>query len=268
MGVIYAIANKKNGKQYVGKSKNHKNRWYNHGSENTLISQAIREDGKSNFDFEVIQECDNSEMNDLESYYIAFLDTLVPNGYNISPGGTQIAEESKKKMSEAHKGKKISEDTKEKLRIINTGKKMPPEAIERTRLSKVGVARSEETKEKIRKTNSTPEAIERSRLANLGVKRSDEVRANMSKAQLGNKHSEETKKKMSKTRTQHKVLQIHPDGTETLFDSIRDAEAKLGIRYTYINRVCRGERKQYNGFIFKYVHNEYNSNTSLTAGCL
>ena len=234
MGVIYAITNKKNGKQYVGKSKNHKKRWTDHGCKgrNQLISQAIREDGKSNFEFEVIQECDNSEMNDLESYYIAFLDTLVPNGYNISPGGTQVAEE-----------------TKEKIRKTNS----TPEAIERSRLLKVGVARSEETKEKIRKTNSTPEAIARSRLAMVGIKRSDEARANMSKAQLGNKHSEETKKKMSKTRTMHKVVQIHPDGTETLFDSIREAEAKLNIPYSSINRVCNGERKHSHGYGFKYI---------------
>jgi hypothetical protein len=44
----------------------------------------MREYGKENFSFEVIEECALTELNDKEKYYINKYNTMTPNGYNMS----------------------------------------------------------------------------------------------------------------------------------------------------------------------------------------
>ena len=53
------------------------------------------------------------------------------HGYNASPGGSMMGEESKKKLSESRKGFKLSPKHKEKLRLANLNKTPSPKAIER-----------------------------------------------------------------------------------------------------------------------------------------
>ncbi|EIJ38110.1 NUMOD1 domain-containing DNA-binding protein [Galbibacter orientalis] len=51
-----------------------------------------------------------------------------------------------------------------------------------------------------------------------------------------------------------KVLQLELDGEVTgEFDSVSEASELTGISKTCISRVCRGEREQTGGFIFKYA---------------
>lgn len=225
MSAIYLITNTLYEKQYVGQTENYKERWKTHKSisSNCLLRDDMQELGREFFDFEIIEECKKEDVDDLECYYIDYYNTLVPNGYNISPGGRKVSEETKEKLRQINLGKKHTKETVEKIRQGNLGKKQPAHAIEKTRL------------------------------ANLGRKRTDEARGNMSKAQMGNRHSEETKQKMSKTRTQNRVLQILPDKTTVEFDSVKDASGKLNIAYSLINRVCLGKRPNTHGFIFKYI---------------
>ena len=42
---------------------------------------------KENFNFEVIEEVENSLLNEREIYWISFYNSLVPNGYNLTAGG-------------------------------------------------------------------------------------------------------------------------------------------------------------------------------------
>lgn len=50
-------------------------------------------------------------------------------GYNASPGGWAMSEESKKKLSERRKGSKLSEETKQKLSKRFKGRKPPEKAV-------------------------------------------------------------------------------------------------------------------------------------------
>lgn len=85
---IYKITNLKNGKAYVGQSINIERRWREHcrpsKAYKSLITQAIVEDGKENFSFQVLVECEINELNDLELKFIHQFNTLEPNGYNIA----------------------------------------------------------------------------------------------------------------------------------------------------------------------------------------
>lgn len=82
---IYKITNKINGKCYIGQSIHIERRWREHctKSSNSFISQAIKDFGKENFSFEVIEECKAEELNEKEEYYINFYNSITPNGYNI-----------------------------------------------------------------------------------------------------------------------------------------------------------------------------------------
>lgn len=93
---IYKWTNKINGKIYIGQSINIEERSRSHISSayyiksntyNTAFHAAIRKYGPQNFDFQIICLCPVTELDTLEKYYIKELNTLVPNGYNMTTGG-------------------------------------------------------------------------------------------------------------------------------------------------------------------------------------
>lgn len=92
---IYKISNQINGHSYIGQSiciegrwNDEKNNAFNINSEeyNKTLSQAFRKYGIENFKFEILEECEPSELNDKEIYYITLYDTYF-NGYNATTGG-------------------------------------------------------------------------------------------------------------------------------------------------------------------------------------
>ena len=86
---IYKITNTVNGKIYVGQSIDIARRWEDHinkKGQNSLISQAIKKYGFKAFTFEVLEECTQNELDDLEQYWIDFYDSC-NNGYNLTLGG-------------------------------------------------------------------------------------------------------------------------------------------------------------------------------------
>lgn len=90
---IYKITNKINNKSYIGQSNNIHHRFAQHKSENyrksypeKILYKAIQQHGINNFTFEIIEECNQSDLDDLEVYWINFYDTY-NNGYNGTRGG-------------------------------------------------------------------------------------------------------------------------------------------------------------------------------------
>lgn len=85
---LYKIINNINNKVYIGITNDYKRRWANHGTENTVISNAIKKYGKENFTFEVLfKNVPIDEIDDLEIAQIKLHNSLVPNGYNVAKGG-------------------------------------------------------------------------------------------------------------------------------------------------------------------------------------
>ncbi len=88
---IYKITNKINGKVYIGQSIHIEKRWKEHifdNRKNSLIHLAIIKYGKENFSFEVIEECNQKELNQKEQYWIKKYNSF-ENGYNLTRGGSQ-----------------------------------------------------------------------------------------------------------------------------------------------------------------------------------
>lgn len=85
--LLYRITHIESGKKYIGQytGGEYFNRYWGSG---LYIKRAIRKHGKSAFIKEIICECNTQEELDaLEQQYIQEENTLVPFGYNLSPGG-------------------------------------------------------------------------------------------------------------------------------------------------------------------------------------
>ena len=79
---IYKITNKLNKKVYIGQSVNIEIRFKDHKSKqkrdrepNSHLYRAIEKYGIENFDFEILEECSASDLNERESYYIKLLES-------------------------------------------------------------------------------------------------------------------------------------------------------------------------------------------------
>ena len=108
---IYKVTNKVNGKCYIGKTVyNLEHRKKGHlkvkNIRNYPFYNALNKYGLGSFTWETIYVCNNEEeLNKMEMYFIKELNTLHPNGYNLSLGGDgqsgfKHSEESKRKISE------------------------------------------------------------------------------------------------------------------------------------------------------------------------
>ena len=89
---IYKITNLINNKVYIGQSVDIKRRWHAHrnprfDNKNPLYSD-IRSFNIVNFSFEIIEECDFSLLDEKEIYWIKYYNSIFPNGYNLTSGGS------------------------------------------------------------------------------------------------------------------------------------------------------------------------------------
>ena len=89
---IYKITKKENGKCYIGQSNDCERRFKEHQtkgeSSRIPVDVAIKKYGKDAFTYEVIEECSIEKLNERESYWIRYYNSI-EKGYNCSEGGDQ-----------------------------------------------------------------------------------------------------------------------------------------------------------------------------------
>lgn len=160
---IYMITNNVTGKKYIGQVKcmygngkyfvkmGTEGRWKHHvadakkdiqGRGARCLIHNIQKYGEDNFEVQALLTCSTQDANELEIKMIQQYNTQVPNGMNIMSGGKNapIAEETKKKMSEAAQGKYAG------VKNPMFGKKHKPETVEKIKQALTGVALAEDTK--------------------------------------------------------------------------------------------------------------------------
>ena len=235
---IYMIKNKVNGKMYIGQAIDIERRWKKHRSglrgndhDNKHLQNAWNKYGQENFEFSILLECDESQLNNMEIDYIAKLKTYDQDfGYNKTYGGSsgRPTEETKKKLSAACKGKNHpfygkhhSEETKKKLSETRKGKycgKNHP---------LYGKHHSEESKRKM----------------------SDSHKGKTS-PNYGKHISEEHKMKLSIP-----IVQIDASTNKVVnvWDSSMEAEREGGFNPGHINNCCKGKRKTHKGYKWMYL---------------
>lgn len=180
-GGVYCIKNNLNGKLYVGSSVNIKARFNVHrhalrsGTHaNIALQSAWVKYGEGAFSFDVLEIiADRKNLTEFEQFFINWLDTVAPGGYNIRPFassnyGLHHTQETRDKMAKAITGRKNPGSS-----AAHKGKKLSKEHIEKVAAANRGQKRSAETKAKLSE------------------------RAKGNKRWLGKTHSIETREKMS-----------------------------------------------------------------------
>ncbi len=288
MATVYILTNIINDKQYIGKTiKKFNKRLSQHlkaarSGNGYCLHRAIRKYGIENFHIECLQ-VSNKLVNLWENHLIRRWNTLAPNGYNLTVGGEggEHTEEVKQKIAKAHKGKSKTEEHIKNISKGKKGKKNPvlSEAMKGHIPWNIGIEHNKETRKKIsekakgrpahnrRKTvlihpngstevfNALTHAAKKYDLNHSGLV--NVINGNIKtfkgfrvvyyntwdgepfKPYIGRKHSVP-------------IILIHPDGTEELFNKIKDAENKYGFSHGHLSQVLNGTVKHAKGFKCKY----------------
>lgn len=133
--VIYVITNIITNKKYVGLTTKTGSKFDNYWGSGKIIKSSIKKHGLSKFTKEVLQECSSKdELCQAEKYWIFKLNTIYPNGYNISDGGfdgDSFAGMTKEQLSDIFNKRKINNPDMHKqakqTRIDNGGYKKTQE---------------------------------------------------------------------------------------------------------------------------------------------
>ena len=117
-GIIYLLIDGTNDFEYVGQTtRTFEARFYQHMHDNLYVDSMIKEHGADMFVKVILKVCYSQEELDYwERHFIKYRETMDPNGYNLTPGGSGTAgennpffgkhhtEKSLAKMSESHLG--------------------------------------------------------------------------------------------------------------------------------------------------------------------
>lgn len=270
-GIIYKIKNKENNKIYIGQTiTSIRERWSGHKCDirrkNTPLYNSMRkhiDDLDGVFEISIIEEnIPYKELDHREIYWIDTLNSLHPNGYNLSHGGQAFMTQSERDLiSERMSGEnnpmygmygelnpfygmEHSQETRKMLSEIATGREV-----------------SDETKEKIGR--STKIRHEKFGHPFKGKHHTDEAKAKISKAMKNRVMSDNTRRKMSENHARKQsVAMIDRNTNEVLrtFESMKMACDWLKANTKYIkaksgeiSSVCSGKRKTAYGFKWVYL---------------
>jgi len=166
-GIIYKCTCLKNDKSYIGKTiKDLSLRVRQHLADSKrlnhlILYRAFKKYGFSSFKWEPIHKCSVDKLDKMEKFYIKELDTMKPNGYNMTPGGDGMpngykhSEETKRKIGLSKIGnknwvdKKHTNETKKKMSDAQKGKSFTEEHKKNLRIARKGIVFTEEHKKNI-----------------------------------------------------------------------------------------------------------------------
>ena len=281
---IYSIKNTINNKIYVGQSVNLESRFTDHKSAlrnnrhfNKHLQDSWNKYGEESFEFNIIEECEDQNLDEREQFYIAKYDSMNPLfGYNRNSGGStnkQLSEELKKHLSSVLMGHYVSPETIEKLRISHIGKHLSEVAKHKVSIASKGRTPSEETKRRISKANKGRTASEETKRklseAHKGHKWTEEQRLKVvgkyrgeNNPNFGRKASEETRKKQSEAKKgkspwnkgkscPNRYKPVKDLTNNIMYESVKEAKEKTGI--SHIHECASGKRKTAGGIKWKYL---------------
>lgn len=189
--IIYKATNKINGMSYIGQSnrplKIRINEHMRDVKKKRYISffhRALTKYGLENFDWSVIKKCKSkNELDEHEKYYISFLNTIKPHGYNLTPGGIGGTSYRKGKTFIDLFGEKKAKILKKKL----SDSKMGKPGKKHNEISKIKIGKASRKWHKENPNNNSLVGKNHPMWRKKGTF-------------LGKNHSEDTKKKISEIR--------------------------------------------------------------------
>lgn len=246
MGYIYKITNKINNKIYIGQtikerpSDRYSQHRYlaNHPEQEKGISylhRAMASDGLDNFQFEIIEQIENDLLNEREQYWIKYYDCIVPNGYNITDGGSGTQGYSRPQSIEEREKRQQSN----KNYYIEH-----PEAIEKARQRATELWKNEEYRKKVTESNKK------------FYQEHPDIFKGENNPMYGKKHTEEALKKIRANAATRKlkIAQLDKDTLEIIkiHNGVKDAEKALGVSHGWISKAARQDKIAY-GYKWKFI---------------
>lgn len=238
---IYKITSP-TGKVYIGQSIDVERRFRTykklHCKGQVILYNSFMKHGVEKHKFEILCECEISELNDKERYYQDLYSVLEGKGMNCkltksSDRSGKHSDETKLKMSISGKGKKLSEETKKRLSISMTN--MSEETKIKIGLFHKGRKRSNETKLKISTSKINP---------------SDETRLKMSLSQTGRKQSKQTIQKRVDSIKKNAGKIILDNNTGIFYKGIKEVAIIYNMKYINIAKMLSGHRKNKTNLIY------------------
>lgn len=263
------------GKVYIGiTGQKPKRRWQNGNGykQNKHLYNAIRKYTWKNFKHDILETGLTKEQAcDLEIELIAKYDATNPkHGYNHAIGGEVNipSKETRRKLSESHKGIHPSAETRQKLSELNKGKHLSAEHRRKIGESNKRAYLNPELRQKLSELNKDKHlSVETRRKIgesgrgrtpwNKGAHLSYETRRKLSESHKGANHqnygkhlSAETRRKIGESNAKA-VICIE---TGTLYSSGREAAESIGVTPMAISNVLRGVQKTSGGYHWKYAN--------------
>ena len=154
---IYALKNVTNGKVYIGSSVNMHNRRNRHLNDlrsnrhyNNYLQRAWNKSGEENFIFEVLEYVpEENQLIEKEKAWIANSSNEIYNLMEVVENDFRASMETRKKLSEAGKGRITSEETRQKLSKIFKGRIISEETRQKMSEVRKGITLSEETRKRM-----------------------------------------------------------------------------------------------------------------------
>lgn len=253
-GYVYLVTNNVTGKCYVGQTvKTVAQRWgYHIGTARKSKYPFGKSIAKHGGDAFTVREIDSAvsreDLDAKEVHWIAFHDTRVPKGYNLSSGGggnsgVPHTHESRAKISAANTGKVRSPEAK--ARMSRSARNRDPEAAVKMSASHKGLKATPETRAKMSRAaknrppatpetraklaaaatgkaytkgyHHTPETKAKIAAAHKGKSLSPETRTALATALKGRKLSPETRTKMAAAQRVRRERETHSGALQVPF---------------------------------------------------
>lgn len=228
---VYRIRNMIDGKVYIGSStRSFRKRWAEHRNHLRLgkhhsvrLQRAWNKHSEESFIFEIVERCAPQFCIAQEQVFLTWLRPTDPKlGYNNSPtAGSSfgakhsdesrlkmsrtaktrppVSDETRKKLSQAGRGRRVGAETRQKIGRANSGKVRSDELRRRISATNKGRRLSKQHRSKISEglQNRSPEAkaITSAKMSAKTV--SNETRAKLSAAKIGKSVSHEVREKIS-----------------------------------------------------------------------
>lgn len=282
MGYIYKITNLINNKIYIGQTRfNVETRFNQHlyeankGELQYPLYQAIRKYGEENFKLDIIEEIDETLLNEREQYWIQYYDSYIKNkkGYNCTYGGEgnitidkiEVYELWDKGLCVQEIANQLKHDRSAIRRILQTYKNYSIEESNKRGDKAQATNRFQSINQydlKGNYINTYYNMYEAERQTGISSK-SIYLGVHLKQKAVGgfqwrfsddkeNLVTDLSNEKIRKYKQKVKQIDIKTNETINIYESVSEANRQTGINQTSIRKVCNNKGKTAGGYKWEY----------------